>query len=578
MPAEMPVDMPAALPEAPLAETPSEVDGLLERAHRIRHDDTRSALALCAVALDISLRIDYQRGIGYSLLRGSLCHFILQDGDDDHLAMLQRAIALLRGLGDQRGEAEALNLLGNIEAGSLNNIALVYRDLAQPAEALKYLFMGQEVAEASGDARSVAYAMANIGAVLGDLGDRAHAVDYLQRALALAAHTDDRALESSTLTSLGRLLVAMGQVEEAEARLDRALALAHRTGNLEDKSEAMLGQALVRQARGEHERADHLLRECLALVRRAGDRAREAAILLALGDSRWRQGDTATAVKLLDGALALADDLAAHHLAGQIHELLADVHEAESRHPQALAHLRCHLACQRRLSGQDTQRRIRALLARTELERAQRETEAQRQINATLSSELALSRAEERRKDDLLAQLNEQSRLLQQLAREDGLTAIANRRWLDVQYGRELQRARRYGHALTFVMIDVDHFKRVNDVYSHPVGDEVLRVIARLLRDGVRASDLAARYGGEEFALLLVETPLANALVICEKLRRQIEDYPWHHLHPGLSGVTISLGAAGVTVGPHTGDLARAADVQLLRAKREGRNRVCHAA
>ena len=94
------------------------------------------------------------------------------------------------------------------------------------------------------------------------------------------------------------------------------------------------------------------------------------------------------------------------------------------------------------------------------------------------------------------------------LAREDGLTGIANRRWLDITLTKEFERAERFHHPLSVAMIDLDDFKMVNDRFSHLIGDEVLRRTAQLLRDRCRSVDLAGRYGGEEFLLILVEDTL----------------------------------------------------------------------
>jgi diguanylate cyclase (GGDEF)-like protein len=149
---------------------------------------------------------------------------------------------------------------------------------------------------------------------------------------------------------------------------------------------------------------------------------------------------------------------------------------------------------------------------------------------------------------------------------------------LDSELLKERERARRFGHPLAVAMLDIDHFKSINDRFSHSLGDEVLRTVARLLRESCRLSDVVGRYGGEEFVLLLPETSVANAALLCEKLRRRIELHGWRSLHPELAGVTISIGVAaeGHETCAAVLDGLAFADQQLYRAKREGRNRVCH--
>ncbi len=176
-------------------------------------------------------------------------------------------------------------------------------------------------------------------------------------------------------------------------------------------------------------------------------------------------------------------------------------------------------------------------------------------------------------KSRLLDQLRLQTRELEQQSREDPLTGLYNRRYLDFRIENEFTRAKRYNRNLSVVMADLDHFKKVNDTYSHMVGDEVLKVIAHLFRDNLRGVDFVARYGGEEFILLLPETPSNGAILVCERIRREIESYNWEALRPKLR-VTMSFGLAyDVNVGDHAAMLAQA-DARLYEAKRGGRNQV----
>jgi diguanylate cyclase (GGDEF)-like protein len=165
----------------------------------------------------------------------------------------------------------------------------------------------------------------------------------------------------------------------------------------------------------------------------------------------------------------------------------------------------------------------------------------------------------------------------QRLAVTDGLTGIANRRQFDSVLARELLRAVRYSRPLALILLDLDDFKRFNDRYGHPAGDGVMRALALVLAQSLRAMDLAARYGGEEYAVILPETDGASACQVAEHLRQMVAQLP---LAPqaGASQVTISL---GVAVAPEHGatpdDLVRAADAALYEAKRLGKNRVCFA-
>ncbi len=177
---------------------------------------------------------------------------------------------------------------------------------------------------------------------------------------------------------------------------------------------------------------------------------------------------------------------------------------------------------------------------------------------------LALARAQ------LLAEV-------QQLALTDALTGLYNRRGLAELGQREVERARRLGRPLSALMVDIDHFKHVNDTCGHPAGDDVLRVIARLCHTTVREIDIVGRYGGEEFVLLLAETELPEAVAIAERLRHVIAADPIAAGEHTVS-VSVSIGVAGLRPGlPDLGSLIDQADQALYQAKQAGRNRVATA-
>ena len=156
----------------------------------------------------------------------------------------------------------------------------------------------------------------------------------------------------------------------------------------------------------------------------------------------------------------------------------------------------------------------------------------------------------------------------------DELTGLFNRRHIMALAQQEYQRARRFGHPLSAIMIDIDHFKAINDTYGHAVGDQALVEVARRLRTGVRAIDITSRYGGEEFLLVLPETALAGAGLLADRLRRGMAANPIATVGGSLS-ITISLGVA--TIQPDLPDMATLvanADTALYAAKQAGRNRV----
>jgi diguanylate cyclase (GGDEF)-like protein len=163
----------------------------------------------------------------------------------------------------------------------------------------------------------------------------------------------------------------------------------------------------------------------------------------------------------------------------------------------------------------------------------------------------------------------------------DVLTGWHNRRYLQVRLTEELARARRDRSHVVCLILDVDHFKRVNDTWGHVAGDEVLRELANRIDVQVRASDVAARYGGEEFVVLLPDTDNASGVRLAERIRQAIAASPYELPCGETASITVSIGIAGVTPDPDADDLktlgdsliARA-DVALYRAKTAGRDQV----
>lgn len=177
----------------------------------------------------------------------------------------------------------------------------------------------------------------------------------------------------------------------------------------------------------------------------------------------------------------------------------------------------------------------------------------------------------------LRLQLDEIAKLqtaLKEQAIRDGLTGCFNRRYLDETLEREIRRARRDNEPLSVVMLDIDHFKQLNDTRGHQVGDEALRLVADILRQDIRGEDVPCRYGGEEFLILMPRMPLAVAAERAENWRRAIESMCLTSNGAEVR-LTVSMGVAAYPEHGATPDeLTQSADVALYMAKREGRNRI----
>jgi diguanylate cyclase (GGDEF)-like protein len=177
--------------------------------------------------------------------------------------------------------------------------------------------------------------------------------------------------------------------------------------------------------------------------------------------------------------------------------------------------------------------------------------------------------------DNLEAEYHEE---IYRLTVLDALTDIPNRRYFQEFLDREIARAARYRRPLSLALLDIDHFKLVNDGLGHIAGDMTLRQLVACVRGIVRRDELFARYGGEEFALVLPELDLGTAAAVCERIRQTIEGHTFvfnKQRYPVTVSIGIGVMGADEEVGPN--ELIRRADAMLYEAKRAGRNRVCPA-
>lgn len=175
-----------------------------------------------------------------------------------------------------------------------------------------------------------------------------------------------------------------------------------------------------------------------------------------------------------------------------------------------------------------------------------------------------------REKRRLEEQLHEVNQILEKQASTDVLTGLFNRLKLGRLLDAEITRAQRYATPLAVILLDIDHFKRINDTRGHQVGDEVLRELAQRLTSSLRACDAVARWGGEEFLVMLPNSPLEAGRECAEKLRAAVADFPF----AAMPQVTASFGVAQRQKGDQRETLIGRADQALYRAKDKGRNRV----
>jgi diguanylate cyclase (GGDEF)-like protein len=572
------------------------IDALADEAWHIRSSEQERSATLANEALRLAEAADYPVGVALALRAVAHHEFYFHSDFDRAEAQLRRALELIDAAGEMRGRADLLISLGSVhrrrgrhteamrlyltsldlkraesdrigEAATLSCMGAVYHLLGDYGRALEHHHASLRLREEMEDVAGSGHSLINLGVTHGSLGEPERAIEYMLRALTIHERGDPQSA-AICLVNLGNAYADLGEDDRALEYLETAAARLAQLGDSADQASCLSDVGRIYERRGEDERALACYLASLELILRTGAWIYQSETLMRLGALRVRMGDVERGLANLHAALESAEAQSARRDVYAAHEALAQAYEATGDTARALEHHRAFHAVWREVYGSETNQRIQNAVVQAEVRQTQREAEILREKNE------ALTRADEE-KARLLAILQEQAAELERQTREDALTGVSNRRHLDALLAAEWERALRFGRALTVAMADIDHFKQINDRFSHAAGDEVLRTVARMLRENTRGVDAVARYGGEEFCLVLVETAAEDAARLCERLRALLEDYDWASIRPGLS-VTVSIGVAGLHEGADAPDaLLAAADVRLYAAKHAGRNRVC---
>jgi diguanylate cyclase len=562
------------------------VEELNAAAWSLRHSDTPRALELAEEALERSRTIHNTKGVAYSLVTQSFAHFRFSRYKQA-LELGQEALDLFKTLGDSTGQQRTLNTLGIIyaesgdltgalriflqtqklcetlgntkgEADALNNIAIVYSyigDYANSLESqLKSLALSHQISFRTGEMRS----LVNISTIYLEQDKPTEALEYLSQSLKLRSD-DDPHTYAIAICNMARAYRSVNAFEQALQCGQEGLQAMEKLGDTATASYVLKELGSIYFQLGNFTQAEEHFRRSLEIMREVGDRKEEAATSLRfakLFTAREQQGE---AIEIVKGALGIASDIGAQSEVSEAHHLLAVLYQTKGDFELAYTHLEQHLQVKEKLSNDTSKRRFEALRVKFETE----QTEKEKEIYRLRSVELA----------EANSKLEQLSQELFKQANEDSLTGLYNRRRLEQELSRELERSRRNSSKLSVMICDIDNFKQVNDRFSHQVGDFVLMRVAQLLKRYVRGADVVARYGGEEFVILFPEASAQDAQIVCDRLREHIAKAPWHELHADLH-ITISMGICDDISLVDGFAMLDQADDKLYEAKRNGKNQV----
>jgi len=474
---------------------------------------------------------------------------------------LLEAQSINREVGDPEQELRILSVLG-----------MAYGKLGARADAIASHEAALKISAGRG-AEVEAECYGNLGITLLNCERTAESVAMLQRAKARADEGSDAMIKLRARVNLNAARAAAadwqlrrGPDPAAIAELRATLAdcesalQACRTADAEAFELPVIEHiAIIHRLLGEFDLAAARFAEVSARAHERGWKRLEMDVLLHVGGLHASAGEFALAEEVLDRVLAYYEASENKLSILEAHLERAKLYERMGAWDKAYAALRSHNLL--RLDMAASEESLRALVQgwRDEYDALQRNAQEAEHAAAALANQNA--------------ELVEQNKSLGHEARHDALTGLANRRFGDQWLAEQFALHAAGNRVLALAIVDFDHFKTINDRFSHLSGDAVLRVAADLLRNVCRESDLAIRFGGDEFVVVFSDTTAAQAETICERICAQIGNHPWESIGHGLSvtatiGIADSFGVASVT------DLLHAADQRLYLAKEAGRNRV----
>ena len=469
---------------------------------------------------------------------------------DQALAHALDALTIYRGISLRSGIGRARNAVGlcNLYLGTY-------------AEALENLLQALRIADEMNDNKLKSQVLNNLGLLYLKMEDYPQALSYLKKSLDAASDINNPAFEAELLDNICVAYLNLGEYNRALTHSQKGISLFQQSGNRYGEAKALNTSGEIYAAMGHALEAISYYQKSLQISDEINDAQGAARAHLLIGTLKYNQGEFKTAEEHMLQALDNAEKGQDAAQISRVNYLLSQIYREMQNFERSLFHFEQFHDLKETVFNEDMATKIKSLEIMHKVKKTQQDSEIYRLRNVELTREI-----EERKK----AQAE-----LERIVTLDPLTNLYNRRHFFELTQKELERSHRYNRPLSVIMLDIDHFKQVNDQFGHLVGDRVIVEVARRIQKALRRIDLACRYGGEEFAVLLPETPVLQAEMVASRLWKLVTK------QPTVSGelilkITVSVGVATYQ---HTGEitvdtLLDRADKAMYAAKEKGRNQV----
>ena len=537
--------------DADLAKTHAQINDLNQQAWDLRDSDVLEARKktkeVAAFLEDLEKQdIPYYQGTAEHLKVLAFLTF-RQREFEEALTTAFKALRIYTQLGHTTELAKIFSI-----------IAIIYIELGDFVNAYTYLLKQLNFAEEFDDPINAACAAHDIGLLYeSHTEDTTLALSYFNQAQKQFEELDSAWGICITKVSKSALYTKMGQYETALSLAKEALAFGTKNEHDTAKCYAYCRLGCVHAALDNRTKAISYLNQALILSRQLSYDEISAEALFTKAQLFLSSKETETARVLFNEAIKASKTVHDDSLLRKCYVGISESYKLDNDFNMALATYESYITAFEQEKHVENKRKLRNIELIKTMETLRQDAEVTKTQNVALVEKVD--------------ELNKLQQELYHLSTRDALTKLYNRRYATEQISIIFNRAKRHGFPLSVALLDLDHFKSINDTFSHLIGDEVLKAVAKILSDTTREIDIAARYGGEEFLLILPNTDIDGAVLVCERIRVRIESYDWQSIATDLK-VTTSIGIAHGADRKNADELIALADKYLYESKADGRN------